>query len=263
MSPPPLSSSLQSSSSAVSSSSLNAFEESLAGFILSYRRNEEASIDEWETVRLSRHQRKYVLSNLLCGNKYIIKISAFNEVGSSDASDEIHFSTEGRPPVAPDKYSFIRSNITSVALNLKSWKDGGCPISHFVVQFKPKNQPEWVLLSNHILPEQESITIRELQTSTWHDLLVLVKNEAGTTEANFVFATLTPTGGTIAPMLLSDHGLSRNPFDAVMILVPTVCAILVLILVGGVALYMLLCKKRLLDIDVHSDHCKCIFLSIF
>ena len=261
---PSSSSSLSSlSSSSTGSSSHSSFEDSVSGFILSYRRNEESSIDEWESVRLSRHQRRYVLSNLLCGNKYITKMTAFNEVGSSDASDEIHFSTEGRPPLAPDKYSFVRSNITSVSLTLSAWKDGGCPISHFVIQFKPKSQPEWILLSNHILPEQETISIRELTPGTWHDLLILVKNEAGTTEANFVFATLTTTGATIAPMLLSDHslggiGMGRSPFDTVMILIPSMCAVFVLILVAGVAMYMLLCRKRiLLDMDPHSmDHCK-------
>ena len=180
---------------------------------------------------------------------------AFNEVGSSEASDELHFSTSGRPPIAADKFAFVRSNMTFVTLNLSSWRDGGCSISHFVIQFKPKSQPEWILLSNHILPEQESISIRELAPGSWHDLLVLVKNEAGTTEANYVFATLTMSGATIAPMLLSDHVLIRSPLSAVMVLIPSVCAILVLMFVGGVAVYVLLCKRRL-DTDSHPDHCE-------
>lgn len=231
---------------------------SVTGFILSYRRNEDAPLDEWESIRLTRLQRRHTLSNLLCGNKYSIKVSAFNEVGSSEDSDEIHFSTVGRPPVAPDKVSFIKSNMTSVTLNLASWRDGGCPISHFVIQYKPKSQHEWILLSNNILLEQQVVKIRELSPGTWHDLLILVKNEAGTTEANFLFATLTLSGATIAPMLLgSERGLNhliRSPFDAVMVLVPSLCAILVLILVAGVAIYLLLCKRRMEDSN--SDHCE-------
>jgi hypothetical protein len=230
-------------------------DELLSGFILSYKRNEDAGIDEWEKVRLAKSARRHVLSNLLCGNKYVIRMIAFNEVGSSDASDEVHFSTSGRPPIAADKFAFVRSNMTSVTLNLSSWRDGGCPISHFVIQFKPKSQPEWILLSNHILPEQETISIRELTPGSWHDLLVLVKNEAGTTEANYVFATLTMSGATIAPMLLSDHVLMRSPLSAVMVLIPSFCAIAVLVLVGGVAVYVLLCRRRL-DTDSHPDHCE-------
>lgn len=139
-----------------------------------------------------------------------------------------------------------------------SWRDGGCPITNFVIQFKPKSQPEWILLSSHILPEQETVLIRDLNPGSWHDLLVLAKNEAGTTEANFMFATLTRNGATIAPMLLSDHGFmgsggSRSLFETVMVLVPSLCAIIVLSFVGLVVIYMLICKKRL-D-DSHGDHC--------
>lgn len=167
-----------------------------------------------------------------------------------------HFCFFATAPVAPDKQTFVRSNITSVSLNLNVWRDGGCPISNFIIQFKPKVQPEWILLSNRILPEQETVIIRELNPGTWHDLLILVKNEAGTTEANYVFATLTRSGATIAPMLLSDHGSGglRSPVDAVIVLIPSVCAILLLFFVGAAAIYMLSCKKRLQH--PHSDHCK-------
>lgn len=231
---------------------------SVSGFILSYRRNEDAPLDEWESVRLTRTQRRHTLSNLLCGNKYTLKVSAFNEVGSSDDSDEIHFSTSGRPPIAPDKTSFIKSNVSSVLLNLSSWRDGGCTISHFIIQYKSKTQHEWILLSNNILPEQQFIKIKDLSPSTWYDLLILVKNEAGTTEANYVFATLTLTGGTIAPMLLgtdrSLNHLMRSPFDTVMVLIPSLCAVVVLLLVASVALYLLVCRRRI-D-DENSDQCK-------
>lgn len=254
---PSSSSSSQGSESLSSQQSLASSEsdELVTGFILSYKRNEDAGIDEWEKVRLGKTTRRHVLSNLMCGNKYVMSLMAFNEVGSSEASDELHFSTSGRPPIAADKSAFVRSNVTSVSLNLSSWRDGACPISHFVIQFKPKSQPEWILLSNHILPQQETISIRDLAPGSWHDLLVLVKNEAGTTEANYVFATLTMSGATIAPMLLSDHVLMRSPLSAVMVLIPSVCAILVLMFVGGVAVYVLLCKRRM-DTDSQPDHCE-------
>jgi hypothetical protein len=257
------SSSKESTSSSMSSSH-NSIEESISGFILYYRRNEETSIDNWESIRLSKHQRRHVLSSLLCGSKYMMKMNAFNEVGSSSDTEVINFCTDGRPALAPDKYSFITSNITDVQLSLSSWKDGGCPIDHFSIQFKPKYQPEWILLSNHILPQQDTIFIRELNAGTWYDLLVLVNNEAGTTEANYIFATLTTAGATIPPMLLSHQSLNniRNGLDSVMLLIPSLCAVIVLFLVGGVAVWMLQRKRLLLDIDGHSmDHCKC--LSIF
>lgn len=233
----------------------SSIQESITGFILSYKLDSD---DTYQTIRLPKQQRKYILTNLNCGNKYIVKVAAFNEVGNGEDSDDVHFSTDGRPPIAPDKYQFIRSNITSVSLNLMSWKDGGCPISSFVVQFKPKSQVEWILLSNHILLQQETLLIRDLNPSSWHDLLILAKNEAGTTEANYMFATLTRNGATIAPMLLSDgHGGRTSPLDTVMVIVPSMLIILVLSMVGFIVIYMIICKKRLLDGMENGDcHCK-------
>lgn len=98
-------------------------------------------------------------------------------------------------PVAPDKSEFLRSNTTSVQLNLRNWLDDGCPISHLVIQYKPQGQKEWILVSNHILTDQEVLLIADLSPGTWHDLLVTAHSDAGTTDAEYRFATLTLTGG--------------------------------------------------------------------
>lgn len=74
-------------------------------------------------------------------------------------------------PLAPEARNFISANITQVTLKLNTWSDGGCPIDHFSVQYKPKLTQEWLLLSNHIVAEQEQVVIKDLAPGSWFDLL--------------------------------------------------------------------------------------------
>lgn len=124
-----------------------------------------------------------------------------------------------------------------------------------MVQFKPKSQPEWMLLSNNVLPDQDILLVRELSPGSWYDLLVIAKNEAGTTEANYVFATLTMDGSTVAP-LLGHEGHERSQFEAVVVLVPSMCALFVLIFVGLVVTYLVFYKPRHGDGDHQANHCE-------
>ncbi|RWS27917.1 cell adhesion molecule-like protein, partial [Leptotrombidium deliense] len=179
-------------------------ESSIHGFHLNYRVDIEKhekglSDDSWESVRLPNYQRKHKLTNLKCGTRYVIAIKAFNEVGNGEESSEFKFITNGRAPIAPEKQAFIRSNITFVILMLNAWNDGNCAISHFQVRYKPRQQPDWITHSTYILPAQQNVVIRDLSPGTWHDLSVLVSNDAGETEASYLFATLTTTGATVAP----------------------------------------------------------------
>jgi hypothetical protein len=53
-----------------------------------------------------------------------------NDFGVGDRTDTASARTTGSPPFAPYNASaFIRANSTSIALNLLSWRSGGCPIS--------------------------------------------------------------------------------------------------------------------------------------
>ncbi|GIY07003.1 fibronectin type-III domain-containing protein [Caerostris extrusa] len=77
-----------------------------------------------------------------------------------------HFRTNIRTkrsgtPIAPDKRMLLTVNKTTVTVNLNSWHNGGCPIT-FVIQYKSAGHHEWTLVSNNIIPEQQTITITDL-----------------------------------------------------------------------------------------------------
>ncbi len=146
-------------------------------------------------------------------------------------------------PIAPDKLVFFTTNISFVILHLDKWLDGGCPISHFIIRYKPRLQTDWVLLSNHILPEQMTVIIKELTPGTWHDLLISAKNDAGITEVEYRFATLTVTGSTVEPLSAFDRSKS-SLFEDPMILIPAMCAVVVLIVVSSATAFILLWKSR-------------------
>ena len=91
--------------------------------------------------------------------------------------------------------NFIKVNSTSAHLLLSSWKTMGCPISHFEIQYKPKIQPEWALFSNSISGEETFVVLNELKMATWYALSISAHTQAGTTQREYIFSTLTITGG--------------------------------------------------------------------
>jgi len=99
------------------------------------------------------------------------------------------------------------------------------------------------MLSNHITASQDTVTIDDLPSGSWFDLLVLAKNSAGMTEANYAFSTLTETGATVAPLLLnSENAYNSNSLDAIMIILPSACAVVVLVMIAFAGLYLMINK---------------------
>lgn len=101
----------------------------------------------------------------------------------------------------------------------------------------------WILHSNHVLPEQEVVTLTDLAASTWYNLLVTAENEVGTTETEYQFATLTITGATIAPLARSESRYQSFFADPI-IFVPALSALLVLITITGTIAYILIWKMK-------------------
>lgn len=175
----------------------------LLGFSLYYK----CEYDDWQEIQLALIYH-YVIENLRCGNKYQIYLSAFNSVGRSDPSDVLPVRTEGSTPIAPDKASFFKPNITEVVLDMSRWSSGGCSITSFMIQFKRLHDTNWFILSEAAAPftQADRITIPDLTPATWYKLLVTALNEAGSTNAEYVFGTLALDGQQLEmPSYLLEH----------------------------------------------------------
>ena len=225
-------------------------ENPISGFYLFHK----SESSDWKEVTLPAQSSTYNLTQLSCGRRYHLYLIAFNEAGRGPPSEVISAKTDGagkhwdsndwssRPrdsscsillflnidpntaPIAPSTRELIQSNSTFVVVNLSAWRDSGCPISHFSVQYKPRTQRDFILLSNHVLPEAGNLIITDLLPAKWYTLFLTATNEAGSTEAEYSLSTLTTSGELIPayPLESLDDFATRIKF-----VMPIACASLV------------------------------------
>ncbi|XP_046620086.1 Down syndrome cell adhesion molecule-like protein Dscam2 isoform X2 [Neodiprion virginianus] len=201
----------------------------IKGFLLAYRKESA----EWEEVILDRRANTYLLEGLQCGTMYQFNLAAFNRIGSGSASKTESARTKGSKPIAPAKQHLIRSNLTSVLLELASWQDGGCPLLYFSVEYR-KLSDKWHLASNDIRPHSR-YTIVGLTSSTSYELRLTAYNNAGSTQAEYTFVTSSYNGGKRAfDDSMIDVEETPLYLDA-QVLAPSVVSVLAVILaVAGV-----------------------------
>ncbi|XP_047530737.1 Down syndrome cell adhesion molecule-like protein Dscam2 isoform X9 [Vanessa atalanta] len=234
---PPFPPQLNIASSSVSSltlrlkPSLDAAQSPAAGYTIHYKQE----FGDWETVQIPSNTDTYTLENLFCGSRYQLYVTAYNGIGTGEASDVVIARTRGSKPPVPRAADFIEVGSSSVTLHLKQWLDGGCPMSHFVVENKKKGAAEWNQISNAVKPGGNFVVL-DLEPATWYVLRITAHNNAGFNVAEYEFATLTMTGGTIAPVReVGDGALTPEQTLKIILshlnlIVPVVAAVLVIII---------------------------------
>ncbi|XP_034948781.1 Down syndrome cell adhesion molecule-like protein Dscam2 isoform X2 [Chelonus insularis] len=201
----------------------------IKGFVLAYRKE----FAEWEEVMLDRRASTHLLGGLQCGTKYQFTLAAFNRIGSGSASKMETAKTKGSPPIAPPKKHLIRTNMTSVMLELATWQDGGCPLLYFVIEYK-RLPGDWLLVSNNV-PPQSRFPIVNLESGSSYELRVTAYNNAGSTQVEYLFSTMSssditrihespPSGIEVTPLYL----------DAQVLAPSLISVIAVVLVVGGV-----------------------------
>lgn len=202
----------------------------IKGFLLAYRKE----FAEWEEVMLDRRASTHLLEGLQCGTRYQFTLAAFNRIGSGSASDIQTAKTNGSKPVPPPKYHFVKPNQTFVILELAAWQDGGCPLTYFVVEYR-RLPGDWLLVSNNV-PPQSKFPIMDLESGTSYELRVTAYNNAGSTQAEYLFSTLSSNGNNhlhedhpqeneTTPLYLDAHVLAPSVISvlAVMLAIAGVC----------------------------------------
>ena len=94
---------------------------------------------------------KHVLRPLQCGSPYQVFITAFNRIGSGLPSDILKARTLGNLPQGPKKdtvflsnHNHTHSSPTTISLNLDQWRDNGCPILRYMIEYKHAGERSWM-----------------------------------------------------------------------------------------------------------------------
>ena len=168
----------------------------ITGYLL-YQKKTEAG--EWEELRMAGEAKSHVFDFLGCGTKYQYYIVAFNTVGKSEPSGMISTKTEGMAPVAPHKNSMLSVNSTASTVHLDAWHDGSCRLQAFKIVYKPHKARKWTTFSDQVfLPEMKTVAINDLAPGTMYDLKITAYNEAGSTEAQYSFTTVSLIKGSVS-----------------------------------------------------------------
>ncbi|GFW99045.1 down syndrome cell adhesion molecule [Trichonephila clavipes] len=187
---------------------------------------------DWEQLRLSNRQDHYSLDGLKCGTRYHLYMTASNSLGTGEPSEQVSVRTLGAAPMSPHESSFLHPNTTSITLNLAAWQSGGCPIRHFVVQYRPKYLNSWTTLTDKLDMPRDTYVIRNLSPDRDYVVLVTAHSEAGLTQAEYLFRTL--PASTIVPTFPPSFGKRETevPFyKNVTLVIPIVVSSLVLVIV--------------------------------
>ncbi|XP_022215405.2 Down syndrome cell adhesion molecule-like protein Dscam2 isoform X3 [Drosophila obscura] len=214
----------------------------ILGYVINYKRDN----GDWEELQVDAKTTSHLLSNLWCGTRYQLYITAYNKIGTGLPCDIVNSYTKGNPPVQPKHSQMITNNSTSVTCWLDSWGDGGCGILYFMIESRIYGRSTWNVVSNHIPPTERIYTVSELTPGTKYQLKVTAHNNAGSTTAVYNFTTLSPQG----VLYNNDHStpvshLSDLPFYAnFKLLLPICISLLMLLALIGAALFL---RKRKLN----------------
>ena len=210
----------------------------VGGFILHTKKQD--SNHDWEELRLPGDQWSYTFDRLACGSRYQYYLEAFNEVGKSDPSEIVTTKTEGSPPVAPDRESFISFNTSTATLYLDSWHDGSCPISSFVIAYKAKKLRSKSEVMKILPSESKMVLLKDLFSSTLYEVKVTAINEVSSTESTFNFTT-----PSVSSFMNNEASVSFTPswyLEASLILPVAISIITVMLFIFMIRIWML--KKR-------------------
>ncbi|GFG32700.1 hypothetical protein Cfor_00545 [Coptotermes formosanus] len=202
----------------------------ISGYTLNYRRTQ----GELEEITLPRRATSYELKGLYCGSTYHLYLAAQNKIGSSSPSPTLTVKTQGRAPGVPETQMLLSPNSTSVLLRLHVWPDNDCPLTHFVLQYRPISDPHWTLVSNALKPQRRFI-ISGLNPASVYQLQIEAHNIAGSSKSEFEFVTLTKEGDPPPPELVKRGHNSQPFYSDIRVMVPLIVAIFALIGAGTAA----------------------------
>jgi hypothetical protein len=113
----------------------------LLGYNLRYR-EAGSNQNQWTEIRLHRHSQSHTVIGLGCGTLYEFSLAAYNMVGEGETGPVREVWTLGDEPSAPPGPEVVSSSPHALTLHFERWHDGGCPVSHFVLERRTVEQ-DW------------------------------------------------------------------------------------------------------------------------
>lgn len=80
------------------------------GYVINYKKDN----GDWEELQIDSKANSHLLSNLWCGTKYQLYITAYNKIGTGLPCDIVNTQTKGLVPVQPKHSQMITNNSTTV-----------------------------------------------------------------------------------------------------------------------------------------------------
>jgi len=104
-------------------------------------------------------------------------------------------------PDVPHPHDLLSVNATSATVRLSAFSDGGCPVQYFVVEHRRADAigARFKTVANDVSPREGDFHIRGLEPATRYFIRVSAHNSAGSSVAEYPFATLTARGATLPP----------------------------------------------------------------
>ncbi|XP_039526712.1 neural cell adhesion molecule 1b isoform X22 [Pimephales promelas] len=145
-------------------------------------------------------------------NDYEVKMSAINGKGEGDSSQSLVFKTEQvREPSPPILEGTLHSKGNALKVKWTKQDDGGSPITHYLVRYKPREDPDWkpeIRLPN----VSEYLMLTGLEWDTEYDVFVVAENQQGKskpgtltfkTSSEPAATTVTLSGSSVSCTLVS------------------------------------------------------------
>ncbi|XP_051719077.1 neural cell adhesion molecule 1b isoform X7 [Ctenopharyngodon idella] len=211
---------------------------------------------EWRAVGRGKWvQRVYEVKDGLSSVKvtglkpeteYEVKMSAINGKGEGDSSPSVVFKTEHvREPSPPILEGTLHPKGNSLKVKWIKQDDGGSPITHYLVRYKAREDPDWK--PEIRLPSvSEYIMLTGLEWDTEYDVFVVAENQQGKSKpGTLTFRTSSEPAATTDSME-DGTGLNTGVIVGILILV---CVLLLLIVdatccfVNKCGILMCICGK--------------------
>nr|XP_042903239.1 Down syndrome cell adhesion molecule-like protein Dscam2 isoform X1 [Parasteatoda tepidariorum] len=187
--------------------------------------------EDWRIETLNNSIDYHTLKGLRCGTRYQLYMTASNSLGTGEPSTPVFIRTKGAAPMSPQETAFIHANVTSSNLILSAWKTSGCPIKHFIVQYRPKYQSQWISSSKKVQMPPDIYVLQNLVAEKEYDIMVTAVSDAGLTQGEYTVRTLSQQA--LAPTMNPAFGKRETdlPFyKNLALVVPVVVSSLITIL---------------------------------